>query len=592
MIAAFWQCAKMPGSISGGPKDQTPPKFVYSTPANYSTHFNAKRADIYFDEFLQLKDVNNQFYSSPPIAKQPEILLYNKMVRINLKEPLLPGMTYSFDFGEALVDNNEANKLTGFLYTFSTGNHIDSLTFTGQVLNAFDLTPRKKDDKTPIWVLLYDDLSDSAVYKHVPTYIARTDNLGFFTISHIRPDTFRIFALRDMGNNLIFDMPAEQVAFSDSLIIADQRYYHDPELPFPTSLSVPDTIKEKNPELIHKDIVLYLFQEPPTKQYRIAYERKESNLLRFVYNLPVDTLKIDIGDYRPEGKWFELESSRNNDTLDYWLLDTALVNRGTLMVNMLSPRTDSLNQLVYINDTLKMLFEPPKTAATTGRSRRDRDEEPVKKPRTAVETMLLTPNVGNNGTMDLTSRMLLTASQPIEHIDRSKIILQEAVDSLKKSVPYTLVQDTVNMRKSYLDWTLKEDTKYFLTVDSMAFKSIYRVNNDSTGITFTTQKKDYYSSIEITLDSVPCPLIVQALKGEKEDIVKQVALTDGNVVLLDYLKPDKYKLKVIFDKNGNGKWDTGQYLKKIQPEKVEYFSEPEITTRSGWKTELQWTLQP
>ncbi len=593
LIMLFERCAKIPGSITGGAKDEVPPQFLHSTPPNYSLDFKAKRIDITFDEYLQLKDAAGQFYSSPPIKKQPEILLYGKTVRISLKEPLLPDVTYSFDFGEAIVDNNEGNKLTDFLYVFSTGDHIDSLTFTGRILNAFDLMPRKKDDKVPVSVLLFDDLSDSAVYKHTPAYVARADQFGFFTFSHLRPDTFRIFALRDMGNNLRFDMPTEQIAFSDTLIVMDQRYYHHPEAPFFTSRSLPDSLKEKNPGLLHQDIRLYQFQEEPTKQYRIAYERKEANMLRFVYSMPIDSLGIKVQDYESTGKWFEFESSRNRDTLDYWLTDTALVHRKDILVTVNSPKTDSLNRLVYATDTLKMSFEPPKPPADK-RSRKERKEDeknPKPKPRTPLEMMLITSNVKSGGTMDLTERMQLTASQPIRATDRSRIILQEMVDTVKQPVAYTFIRDSVNVRKCYVDWKLKEDTKYFLTIDTMSFTSIYGVFNDSTGFNFTSQKKDYYSSIEVTFDSVPCPLAVQVIKGDKEDVVKQVRLTEGKVAFIDFLKPDKYRLKVIFDRNSNGKWDTGNYKAKIQPEKVGYHPEPEIETRSGWKTDVQWTLR-
>ena len=596
----FGHCARIPGSITGGPKDETPPKFVLSVPPNYSTNFEAKRISITFDEFLQLKDANNQFYSSPPIMKKPEILLYSKTVRVNLKEsllkePLLPDITYLFDFGNSITDLNEGNVLTGFEYVFSTGDHIDSLTFTGRVLNAFDLKPNGKEDKTPTWVMLYDDVSDSVVYKKPPTYISRIDNQGFFTFSHIRPDTFLIFALRDQGGNLIFDMPAERIAFSDTLIVMDQRYYRDPETPLATSRNTPDSIKEKNPELLSVDILLYQFEETPVKQYRKAYERKEPNKLRFVYSIPVDSIGIDIVEYEPAGKWYELETSINNDTLDYWLTDTTLVSMKTLQVHLHSPRTDSLNQLIYTDDTLKMTFEAPKQPP---KSRRDKkEEENIPPPRTPLQMMTIETNVKNNGTMDLTDRMRFTSSQPISDADPSKIILLEQVDTLKKPVPFTFTRDSVNVRKAYLDWKLKEDTKYFLTIDTMSFRSIYNVDNDSTGFSFSSQKEEYYSILEITFDSIPCPLIVQALKSDKENVVKQITLEKGNVALFDYLKPDKYKFKVIFDRNGNGKWDTGNYLEKIQPEKVAYFREPEddsniteVETHSNVKTELQWAL--
>ena len=590
-LMLFEHCARIPGSISGGLKDETPPQFVNSVPPNYSTNFNAKRVEITFDEFLQLKDASNQFLSSPPIMKKPEILLYGKKVRLDLKEPLLPDITYTFDLGTSVSDLNEGNVATEFLYVFSTGNHIDSLTFTGRVLNAFNLKPNGKDDKVSTMVMLYDDLNDSVVYRQPPTYIARTDPSGFFTFSHIRPDTFLIFALRDMGGNLIFDMSTERIAFSDTLIMMNQHYYRSSDSLFVTPRNTPDSIKEKNPDRLHTDIVLYQFEETPKRQYRIAYERKESNMLRFVYSLPVDvdSVRIDIMEYEPALKWYELETSLNSDTLDYWLTDTALVKRKTLLAHLHSPRTDSLNRLIYTDDTLKLAFEEPKQPAQSRRGRRD--SEPTTKPRVAVETMTITSNVRNGGTMDLTDRLQLIASQPIQNTDPAKITLLEQDDTLKKPVLFTFTRDSVNVRKAYMDWKLKEDTKYFLTIDTMSFASIYGVFNDSTGFDFKTQKEDYYSILEITFDTIPCPLVVQALKGAKEDLVKQVTLTNSKVATINYLKPDKYIIKIIYDQNGNGKWDTGEYLKKIQPERVEYFSEPEVETHSNVKTELQWSLK-
>ena len=594
ILALFENCARIPGSISGGPRDETPPVFVSSVPPNYSTNFdaNARRINITFDEFLQLRDVTNQFYSSPPMRRNPEILLFGKRVRVDLREPLLPDITYVFDFGSAITDLNEGNVLTGFNYVFSTGDHIDSLTFTGRVLNAFDLQPGGREDRTPTWVMLYDDLSDSVVFKRPPTYIARTDHLGFFTFSHIRPDTFLIFALRDIGGNLIFDLPNERIAFSDTLIVMDQRFFHCPDSMIFTSRNTPDSIKEMNPELIRVDIMLYMFEEEPSRQQRTAFERSESNRMRFVYSMPVDSIGINIVDYEPIEKWYELEISANRDTLDYWLIDTALINRRTLVVHLHSPRTDTLNNLIFTNDTLRLTYEPPRQAAVQRprRGRQDDDDEPP--PRIPLEMMTITPNIRNNGILDLNDRIQLTSSQPIRNIDPAMIILEEQFDTLKIAVPFTFTRDSVNIRRAFIDWNLKEDTRYFLTIDSMSFTSIYGVFNDSTGISFMTQREDFYSIIEITFDSVPGPLIVQALRGAREDLVRQVTLTpeQGNVATLDFLRPDNYILKVIYDRNGNGRWDTGNYLLRIQPERVEYFHEPEITTLSNMTVEIQWTL--
>ncbi len=595
-IAVFGSCAKMAGTLGGGPKDIAPPKFTHSAPPNYSTNFSAKRVDLYFDEFLQLKDVNTQFYSSPPIEKSPEILLYNKDVRINLREPLMPNTTYTFNFGTAISDLNEGNIAQNFMYVLSTGDYVDSLTLTGRVLNAFNLKTSDKEEKTPISIMFYDDLNDSVVYKQKPKYITRADAHGFFTLPNVNPGTFLLFVIRDIGNNLKFDGTTEMIAFSDSLIVMDQRYYLDPEGPIFTSTTVPDSLKEKNPEIISSDIKLFLFQEVPSKQRRISYERKSANTLNFIYAMPLaEPLGIKIKDYEPSEKWYELEKTRNNDTITYWLLDTTLVNRKDLLVELNSPRTDSLNQLVYKVDTLRMSFEtPPQPTANSGGGGRLRlgrgNNAPKEKPKTDMELMKLETNIKTGGKMDLIGRTYVMASQPIDHIDLERIILSEMVDTVPKKIAYTLARDSLNARKCYIDWTLKEDTRYILTIDTMAFTSAYGAHNDSIGFNFSSQRKDYYSSISVTFENVTSPLVVQAITGDAEIVVKQTIVPQGNTASIEYLPPDKYRIKIIHDRNGNGKWDTGNYLKKIQPERVEYYSE-EIQTRSNWKTELQIPLK-
>ena len=260
------------------------------------------------------------------------------------------------------------------------------------------------------------------------------------------------------------------------------------------------------------------------------------------------------------------------------------------MVHLHSPRTDSLNNLIYTHDTLRLNYDPPRQAANQRTARRARTEEQAA-PRTPIETMTITKSIRNGGVIDLNDYIRLTASQPIESADRSKITLTELVDTLKIPVAFNFIRDSVNVRKAQIKWNIKDDTQYQLIVDSMAFTSLYNVHNDSTGIRFKSQTEEFYSIIEITFDTIPCQLIVQILKGEKEEIVKQTTLKTGKVATFDYLPPESYIIKIIYDENENGIWDTGNFLKKIQPEKVEYFYEPEITTHSNVKTELQWSLK-
>ena len=109
---------------------------------------------------------------------------------------------------------------------------------------------------------------------------------------------------------------------------------------------------------------------------------------------------------------------------------------------------------------------------------------------------------------------------------------------------------------------------------------------------FTTQKDDFYGNIILHLTSVEDPLLVQLLDNNKEEQVLQTIKTnEDGTIKFDFLAPNKYKVKVIFDSNNNGEWDTGTIEEKRQPERVAYLPEI-IKVRSNWDNEFTWDMKP
>jgi hypothetical protein len=216
-------CAKV-GSPVGGPKDVTPPEVVSSKPANMATNFNDKRVEITFNEFLKFKDQEKVFVTSPPFKKKPEVVLKYKTVVVNFREDLLPDRTYTLNFGNSITDNNEGNPVRDFEFVFSTGKYIDSLSFEGKVVSAFNHQP----DKDGLFVMLFDVIGDSVPMKYLPAYTAKTNEKGFFRINHIKADTFMVVAIKDANNNYMYETN-EEVAFSDSLLFLDTRFFNAPD---------------------------------------------------------------------------------------------------------------------------------------------------------------------------------------------------------------------------------------------------------------------------------------------------------------------------------------------------------------------------
>ena len=156
------------GTPSGGEIDKTPPVIVKSIPENYSTNFSAKEIRIYFDEYVKTKNLQQQLIISPPMKSQPEITPLgsaSKYINIKIYDTLLPNTTYAFNFGNSIVDNNEENPYPYYRYVFSTGENIDSLTVSGNIMDNLE---READDFVSIMLYEVDStFTDSIIFNEV-----------------------------------------------------------------------------------------------------------------------------------------------------------------------------------------------------------------------------------------------------------------------------------------------------------------------------------------------------------------------------------------------------------------------------------------
>src|ERR1035437_6918046 len=205
MVMVLHSCAK-PGVPSGGAKDITPPVVVESSPEKDATKFEGNKIEIKFNKFVQLKDLNKAFVISPPMKKKPEVVIRGKSMIVRFLEDLKPNTTYRLYFGDAIVDLHESNPLRNYDFVFSTGDYVDSLSLRGRVLNAFDNMPNKDG----IFVMLYNKFQDSIPRKQLPMYITKASSEGWFTITNIKPDSFMVFALKDLNQNYRFDNPRSE----------------------------------------------------------------------------------------------------------------------------------------------------------------------------------------------------------------------------------------------------------------------------------------------------------------------------------------------------------------------------------------------
>jgi hypothetical protein len=578
LILLIYACASY-GPLEGGPKDVTPPKIVESRPANGSTNFNGKKIQITFDEFIQLKDLQKQFVVSPPMKKAPVVVPKPRDIIVNFEEDLKPNTTYTLYFGNSIADFNEGNPFQKFDFVFSTGNHIDSLSLLGKIVNSEDHTP----DKDGMFVMLYPLFNDTIPRKTLPLFIAKTDDHGWFKFNHVFADTFMIFGLKDMNMNYRFDQPGETIAFSDTLIVFDTTFYEIPDTSFKkvkirnpkdsVKLDTTDFYAGKTPR-----VELYSFKEDVRKQNLNNNIRSNNNMFTLIFELPeLDSVKLKILNAPTQPSWYSLEARIPNDTLNYWLTDTALIHKDTLkmQVGYYKPDSTGHNYLAY--DTLKFMVKKSPGA-------KNKKSEQHK----TLEHLSVSANVSNGSTIDLNQQMYIEPNLPFKKMDISKISLFRIEDSVKTAVKFTLKKDSIWLRRYQVLFNLQSDNNYQMVIDSGAFTNLFDTNSDSTGFSFKTQRDDYYGTIKLHIKNIICPTIVQ-LVTQKGDLVRQKYVDSDTTILFDYLGQGKYGFKAIYDVNKNKKWDTGNWGKRLQPEKTVFYKN-EISVRSSWDMDVSWEL--
>lgn len=576
MVAA--SCAN-PVSPTGGPEDVSPPVIINAQPPNLSVNFTEKRIVLTFNEYVMLKDVNQQLIISPPLQDAPDFKMKGKSLISDFKEPWRPETTYNIFFGDALVDITESNPLTGFKFTFSTGSVLDSMMIEGKIINAFNLSPVKG-----AYVMLYDTVYDSIPYKQLPYYIARTNEQGDFSLTNLRNKPYLIFALSDINANYLFDLPNEEIAFSDTLIFPWQApaiksnritLNDSVNLPdtvvmavFQDSLTIVDTLKEpvtdtsvlkpviQSPE----KLLLYQFREIDTVQDLQKTQLLRHNVLQFIYKAPVKKPQFEILTEGYSGKMLTT-MNRLNDSITMWLPGY---------------EADSISMVVLDND---VILDTVDVSVKPVEKNIKKDTE-LPKQNLKIAHSLVTGKIkpGNS--------LRLSFPDPLEFALIDSIILK--MDSIQ--ITDAVLQFTDSLRRQLtIKYPWKTGVKYTLTIRDSIFQSIMGLANDSVQYSFTPFKEEETSSLTLRIDlPEPSPYIIQLL-DMKDKILEQYLIMDDQQINFTYLAPGKYKVKAIHDRNNNGKWDTGKYLLKRFPERVLYYP-TEIELRANWTLDEPWLI--
>lgn len=576
-ILGLWlaiSCAT-PRAPEGGPGDNQAPQFHkkrYSTPDKI-TNFTEKEVILTFDEWVKLVQAQQKILISPPLEERPDIKIINKSVVVRFKEELKPNTTYTISFADVVQDITENNAVENLKRVFSTGAHLDSLTVAGEIIDA-----RTADLKKGVWVMLYDNLDDSVVYKEKPYYVAKVDEKGRFLLENIKNDTFKIVALDDKNNNFLFDLPTESIAFFDSSFVLTDS----------TQLA----------------FRLRMFQEEPPLKL-IANEAEHYGTVKFEFNHPHDDRAVvrmmnapqDLQQYWEYGTdtmrlWFDgtlsEEDSKFEILVDGEPIDTVsrtygereiFIQEAIPLTTLIKP--DKKLKLQHPKHPIQLDFNRPISSIDTNRI--------SLKQRLLVTVMdtLLVSSVGDTLTMNFEN--ILPDSVSIDTF--IKTIQKDSF--VRKIIPsYTL--DSIKIRTLKVDYDWTEEEQYELTLEAGAVQDIYGISNKDTLVYYyDINVIDEYGNIQadIVYADSNMQYVVQLIK-DKDLVLKDTIIEGVDSLHLTYLhlESGNYTIRILHDKNKNGRWDVGKLTPATQPEKIS--NSKTIPLKAGWDNEMLIDLSP
>lgn len=583
-------CANRGQGPQGGPRDSIPPMVRKETPLNGTLSFQGNKIEVTFDEYIQLDDVQNKVLLSPPQKTTPEVKAIGKTLSIVFQEDLLDSTTYTIDFGSAICDYNEKTPLEGYVYAFSTGDHIDSLVISGCVYDASTLNPQPD-----VLVGIHRCMEDSALSTLPFSRITRADSEGNFVIYNIQPGKYRLYALNDISRDFLYQ-PGEALAFSDSIITPSCEVKLHCDTIWRDSLSLAeegDTIITPVVDsiIVHPvtrfypdSLVLWYFEEDKKRHYFQGVRRDEQHTFTLIFSAPQDSMPVlralrpsEIDSLNTDSAWVNcmdycmMQVSRGMDTITCWLTDSLAIGMDSIYLQMQYKVTDSLYNLVSQVDTILAIYRSPrmseKARETLERKKRERKLE-------------LKSNA--SASFDIYDTIRIYSAFPLESVHDSMFHFLHKVDTLFNPIPFVIQKyDTLAM-VLYVIAKLQPEESYQLKVDSAACRDIYGACNDSIQQIIKLKSRNDYSSLRVKLATFDARARIQLL-NDKEAVVKELSATEEGA-LFQYLEPSTFYLRLYIDENEDGKWSTGDWSLHRQPEPIYYYPK-KLKLRANWDFE-------
>ena len=509
-------CARR-SSPSGGEEDSIPPVLIASNPKINTVNFDADEIRLTFNEWVKLEDLQKQLIISPPLDNEKYEIKplsgVTKKIFVNFIDTLQENTTYTINFGNSIVDNNEGNKMNFFNYTFSTGPTLDSLFVKGNVEDAFNL---ETDEYLSLQLYRIDSTyNDSIIYNNQPTYLANTLDTTAYRFKNLREGKYILIALKDVGNDYIFNPLYDKIGYYDSII------------------SLPkDSI-----------INLRLFKE----ETPIIWDRPHfinSEKIGFGYYGKLDLSKISLVSKIPDSINYLFTKEKDKDTINFWLSKNSL---------------DSLEFKLKEVDTIKTLTV-----------KFDRSKDSI------IDSLRISDIT--KSVIGLKEKFKLSSNLPVKKISDSLIFIRDIDSTL---IPFKSSINN-NLDEVTLDFDVKPQDDYSIYILPNAIIDHRGGTNDTLGFRTRSQSLEDFGNVYLNvIRDTESQYILQMVNSNNEIVRKYNSINSDGIYNFELVKPGKYIFRMIRDNNRNKEWDTGNYLKKIQPEEV-YYSNFELEIRANW----------
>ncbi|MCH5331368.1 MAG: Ig-like domain-containing protein [Alistipes sp.] len=573
----------------GGPRDTLPPVIVNMQPDNFTTNFTGTKIYIEFDEYVQLKDQNKEFFTSPAMKKKPTLSLRGKGVVVVLRDTLLENTTYALNFGSTIRDNNENNPLNAMRYVFSTGPEIDSMLCSGYTADGY-----KADSvsKSYIWFFPADSIPDtpgydSTMYNLKPAVIARAENNGIFIAQNLKPIPYRVYAYQDKNDNQLYDAGSDLVGFVDGVWnpaeMPDFAIWYDSLRMYPTA----------EPQLYFRMFTDQTFR----RQLLQSSERPQQHKVVLNFGAPYPQIDSIRFDSIPDERIIIDPQTRGRDTVALWFRMPAAEMPDTLRGEIVYYRHDSIRQLERVTEKLKLPWryieskeeEKERLKEEKERERAEKAGEEYTPPKKPSNFKYKMPT---SGEINPEKHLEVEFDFPIEHLDSTAVqLLMTDASGVETPQRFSFVQDTSNIRRWHINSRWVEGAKYRLHIPEGAITDIAGQLNDSISGNYTAMEASKYATVIVRVKprNEGDEYVIQ-LTSASGSVLQERRHVTGGEVQFNYVPAGEVRLRLVEDKNGNGEWDTGNVIEGRQPERTELYvnadGENTFATKANWEMEL------